>query len=169
MWLIIWIKSKQNLVGAQEILCPLGEWILSYSNPFWLFLVMHFIVPGKFHGLRSLMGYSLRGHEESDMNINLLIIWAQDYTHTYPCGMYYHGAWDRNVSGLSRPVSVKLRELPCLMLSRPDSHLCLYFKPMYMLTSHTFCFSFFLTDLCLRWSFILTGWLLWLPPLPLYL
>ena len=131
-------------------------------------LVMCFIVPGKFHGWRSLMGYSPRGHEESDTSINLLIIWAQDYTHTYSCGMYYHGAWDRNVSGLSRPVSIKLRELPCLMLSRPDSHLCLYFKPMYMLTSHTFCFSF-LIDLCPRWSFILTGWLLWLPPLPLCL
>ena len=33
MWLIIWIKSKQNMVEAQEILCQLSEGILSYSNP----------------------------------------------------------------------------------------------------------------------------------------
>ena len=135
-------------------------------------LIMRFIVPGKFHGRGSLMGYSPRGsrrvRHDWAFHINLLIIWAQDYTHTYPCGMCYHGAWDRSVSGWSRPVSVRLREPPWLMLSRPDAHLRLYFKPMYMLTSHTLCFSF-LIDLCLLWTFILTEWLLLPPLLPLYL
>ena len=36
-------------------------------------LVMCFIVPGKFHGQRTLVGYSPRGHKESDKTEHFIL------------------------------------------------------------------------------------------------
>ena len=40
-------------------------------------------LPGESHGQRSLAGYSLRGHKESDMTEQLTCAWACMHTHTH--------------------------------------------------------------------------------------